>query len=89
MIWLGYFERARKNLDSHFIEYIAMCYTYNRCFYYIIYFLCSLDVDTNELRKTRSAENVFCKPKIVIDHVSLLAREYLMMYKGPGFIAVV
>jgi hypothetical protein len=46
-------------------------------------------VDTNELRKTRSAENVFCKPKIVIDHVSLLAREYLMMYKEPGFLTVV
>jgi hypothetical protein len=40
-------------------------------------------VDTNELRKTRSAENVFCKPKIVIDHVSLLAIEYLMI--GQAF----
>jgi hypothetical protein len=73
VIWWGYCGRARKDFEeSHYR--IQSNVLYNRCFYYIIYFY-SLDVDTNELRKTRSAENVFCKPKIVIDHVSRLAMQ--------------
>jgi hypothetical protein len=48
----------------------------------------SLDVDTSELRKTRSAENVFSKPKIVIDQVSVYTSSSILFWYliSAGFV---
>ena len=46
----------------------------------------SLDVDVDQLRKTKSAENIAC-PQIIIDQVSLICQQLSYKYGSDLFLS--